>query len=199
MKVVKMSLADLHPAEKNIRIHSEKQIAEFRRSIEMFDQIRPIVIDEDNNILAGNGLYTTLVSMGRTDADCYVVKGLSAKEKTKLMLADNKIYSLGVDDMTAFEELIHELGDDLDIPGYDLELLETLTADVGDIDEMLSGYGTISEETRERIAETATQYAETETRQAETAQEIQPAAPPEQEELDRRFLVCPHCGQRVWL
>lgn len=202
MKIVKMPLSDLQPAERNVRVHSEKQIKEFMRSIEMFGQIRPIVIDEDNNILAGNGLYATLTAMGRTEADCYVAKGLSEKEKKKLMLADNKIYSLGVDDIGVFEDMIRELGDDLDIPGYDLELLETLTADTSDIDEMISGYGTISEETRERIAETGEQYAASEEVHAQTAQEI-PAAPEPEEEhgapLEQRFIICPHCGQRIWM
>ena len=51
MKVVKMKLADLVKPEKNVRIHTEQQIKEFRRSVEMFGQIRPIVVDEKNIIL----------------------------------------------------------------------------------------------------------------------------------------------------
>lgn len=46
MKVIKKKLTELHRPERNVRIHSDKQIAEFKRSIEMFGQIRPIVIDE---------------------------------------------------------------------------------------------------------------------------------------------------------
>ena len=48
MKIVKIKLADLVKPEKNVRIHTEKQIKEFRRSVEMFGQIRPIVVDERN-------------------------------------------------------------------------------------------------------------------------------------------------------
>lgn len=43
-----MKLSDLVKPEKNVRIHTEQQLKEFRRSIEMFGQIRPIVIDENN-------------------------------------------------------------------------------------------------------------------------------------------------------
>ena len=43
--------------EKNVRIHTEQQLREFERSVRMFGQIRPIVVDENNVILAGNGLY----------------------------------------------------------------------------------------------------------------------------------------------
>ena len=80
MKLTKISLSELKRPEKNVRIHSEKQIKEFRRSLEMFDQIRPIVVDESYTILAGNGLYAALLSMGKTEADCYIIKGLSDKE-----------------------------------------------------------------------------------------------------------------------
>ena len=70
MKVIKKALSDLRKPERNVRIHSDKQITEFKRSIEMFGQIRPIVIDEAGTILAGNGLYEALSAMGRTEAEC---------------------------------------------------------------------------------------------------------------------------------
>lgn len=203
MKVTRMKLANLKSPEKNVRIHSEKQVREFVRSLESFGQIRPIVVDEDNTILAGNGLYAALMAKGETEADVYIMKGLSPAEKKKLMLADNKIYSLGVDDMEVFEEFLKELGDDLDIPGYDLELLETITADLGDVDEMLSGYGTVSDSTKEKIANTAERYEAQEEQHAAAAEEIKPApspapdAPPEA--LPKRFIQCPKCGEKIWL
>ena len=206
MKIVKKKLTELHPPEKNVRIHSEKQTKEFVRSLEAFGQIRPIVIDEENTILAGNGLYAALMAKGETSADCYVVTGLSPNEKKKLMLADNKIYSLGVDDMDVFEEFLKELGDDLEIPGYDLELLETITADMNDVDEMLSGYGTVTEDTKAQIAGTAEKYDAQEAVHAETAEELKPVSQsPESpseghgEPLPKRFIQCPKCGERIWL
>lgn len=206
MKIVKKKLTDLHPAERNVRIHSEKQTKEFVRSLESFGQIRPIVIDEDNTILAGNGLYAALMAKGESSADCYVVSGLSENEKKKLMLADNKIYSLGVDDMDVFEEFLKELGDDLEIPGYDEDLLKTITADLEDVDEMLSGYGTVTENTKQQIASTAEKYEAQESVHAQAAEEIKPAnpageSPPEGhgEPLPKRFIQCPKCGEKIWL
>ena len=206
MKIVKKKLTDLHPAERNVRIHSEKQVKEFVRSLESFGQIRPIVVDEDNTILAGNGLYAALMAKGETSADCYVMTGLSENEKKKLMLADNKIYSLGVDDMDVFEQFLKELGDDLEIPGYDEELLKTITADLEDVDEMLSGYGTVTEQTKQQIASTAEKYEAQSAQHAEAAEEIKPASPAPvtpaegpQEALPKRFIQCPKCGERIWL
>lgn len=89
MKVTKIRLADLIKPEKNVRIHTEQQLKEFRRSIEMFGQIRPIVVDENNVILAGNGLYDTLLAMGKDTADVYRYDNLTENQKKKLMIADN--------------------------------------------------------------------------------------------------------------
>ena len=206
MKVTKRSLAELHKPSKNVRIHSDKQIAEFRRSIEMFGQIRPIVIDEDGTILAGNGLYDALRAMGRTEADCYIAAGLSESQKKKLMLADNRIFSLGVDDIQGFDDLIAEL-DDLDVPGYDEELLKTLTADLNDADEMLSGYGIIDDSAKAEMKKAADRYERKSEEFAQDAEEIKPAPPSPVEAaveeraavLDRRYLVCPKCGEKIWL
>ena len=206
MKIIRKKLSDLKSPEKNVRIHSEKQTKEFVRSLEAFGQIRPIIVDEENTILAGNGLYAALIAKGETEADCYVIKGLSENEKKKLMLADNKIYSLGVDDMDVFEEFLRDLGDDIDIPGYDEELLKTITADLEDVDEMLSGYGTVTDTTKQQIATTAERYEVQETVHAQAAEEIKPAQPaPEtpseshSEPLPKRFIQCPKCGEKIWL
>lgn len=200
MQVTKLPLSELKRPERNTRMHTDKQIAEFKRSVEMFGQIRPIVVDENYVMLAGNGLYDTLLAMGRTEADCYVVTGLSEKEKKKLMLADNRIFDLGVDDMDAFDALIAELGDDLDVPGYDEELLQSLIADSEEIDEIMSSYGLVDEGKKEELASAAETY-----RKEEAAREAAPAAKdnnvPSTEEGQPvgKYVVCPKCGEKIWL
>ena len=51
MKVIKKPLTELRRPDRNVRMHTDKQLKEFRRSVEMFGQIRPIVVDEDGVIL----------------------------------------------------------------------------------------------------------------------------------------------------
>lgn len=164
MKITKVPLSKLKRPDRNTRLHSEKQIAEYKRSVEMFGQIRPIVCDEDYTILAGNGLYDTLLAMGRTEADCYVVAGLSQNEKKKLMLADNRVFSLGDDDMDALNELLLELDGDLDVPGFDQDLLESLVADLSDLIEEYE-----EEETVDRPAAAAKESHAQETEEPEEA------------------------------
>ena len=201
MKTVVKLLSELKRPERNVRMHTDKQLVEFRRSVEMFGQIRPIVIDENNVMLAGNGLYETLLSMGRTEADCYVVEGLTENEKKKLMLADNRIFDLGVDDMKAFDEFIAELGDDLDVPGFDDELLRSLVADEAEIDEMMSSYGLITEEKKAEISGAAETY-----QKEGEARAAQPAGAPntnagrtEDAQPVGKYAVCPKCGEKIWL
>lgn len=199
MKTVKKQLSELRHPDRNVRMHTDKQLVEFRRSIEMFGQIRPIVCDEDGVILAGNGLYEALVSMGRTSADCYVVSGLSENEKKKLMLADNRIFDLGVDDMKAFDDIIAELGDDLDVPGYDDDLLKTLTADEAEVDEMMSSYGLITEEKKDEIHHAADAYRKEEEARTAKAAVSEDENDVDEEQPEGRFVICPNCGEKIWL
>lgn len=72
MNVTTKRLGALKHPKKNVRIHSEQQIRELKRSIEKFGQTRAIVVDEDDTILIGNGLYEAMVSLGYQEATVYV-------------------------------------------------------------------------------------------------------------------------------
>lgn len=198
MKIIRKNLSDLKRPERNVRMHTDKQLHEFRRSIEMFGQIRPIVIDEGNVILAGNGLYDTLLSMGRTEADCYVVSGLSEAGKKKLMLADNRVFNLGVDDLAVFDAFILELKDDLDIPGFDEDLLKSLVMEADEASDALSSYGTIDKERADDIR-AAHERESVGGQPAGNAGEIPPAPAATGEVETQKYLVCPKCGEQIWL
>lgn len=190
MKVVKKKLSELKAPEKNLRLHTDKQIQEFKRSVEMFGQIRPIVIDEDNVMLAGNGLYETLTQLGWDEVSCYVVSGLTEAQKKKLMLADNRIFDLGVDDMAAFDEFILDLKDDLDIPGFDEDMLKSLIIDTSEAADFISGYGLVPEERADQIREAQSQY--------EAGASGSDAADGAEAPDSRTLIICPKCGERIW-
>lgn len=201
MKVIKKPLSELRRPERNVRMHTDKQLKEFRRSVEMFGQIRPIVVDEDGVILAGNGLYETLLSMGREDADCYVAAGLNEAQKKKLMLADNRVFDLGVDDLAALDEFVMELKDDLDIPGYDEDLLRAMVMEADEAGEALREYGTIDQDKADEIRETGNRYEAREEASAKKAEQYIPqdTGGTAQAEQTQKFVLCPKCGERIWL
>ena len=126
MNVVVKQISEVHPAEKNVRLHPQKQIDEIKRSVEMFGQYRPLIVTADGEILVGNGLYETYLQMGKETIECIVLPDdTTDKQKKKLMLADNKIFSLGKDFLSNIDELLGEF-EDFDIPGFDEEILNNL-------------------------------------------------------------------------
>ena len=201
MKVTTMKLADLKRPEKNCRIHTDRQLKEFKRSVEMFGQIRPIVIDENNVILCGNGLYEAMLEMGKTEAAVMKRTDLSEAEKKKLMLADNKVYTLGTDNLAVFDEWLREMGD-VDIPGYDEELLETLLAETPEVDELVTEYGNFTESSvnsmkRHEEDHAAGNYGPSAASAPES--EETPARNPEALETpsEGSYIVCPKCGHHI--
>jgi len=208
MEITTMKLADLVKPEKNVRIHTEQQLKEFQRSVKMFGQIRPIVIDENNIILAGNGLYDTLIAMGKETADVYRYDNLTENQKKKLMIADNKIFSLGIENLETLNCFLEDLQGDLDIPGFDEEILKQIVSEAEDITDKLSEYGTLDDEEIQSIKENA-EKKEQQMQRIESGQEPipQPAVPSQQDaETDneettevRKFVICPNCGEKIWL
>ena len=217
MKVIKKRLDDLKHPEKNVRIHSEQQIRELKRSLEKFGQTRALVVDENNVILIGNGLYEAMVSLGYQGASVYVKTELSENDKKKLMIADNKTYALGIDNLDTLNEFLEELQGDLDIPGYDEEILQQMVADADEVTEKISEYGTLDEseiqkikeanEKREQKAaaaeisdnnsENSSENPNTSDNQSSERQNTTETEPEITE--TRKFVICPNCGEKIWL
>ncbi len=209
MKIIKMDIADLKVPEKNIRIHTQNQIKEFVRSINMFGQIRPVVVDENNTILAGNGLVMALKEAGKEQVDVYKIEDLTENQKKKLMIADNKVFSLGIDNLETLNEFLEELNNDLDIPGFDEEILKTMVAEAEEVTEKLSQYGTLDEEEIETIKQNK-ERKETKIENAileEKSNINQPTTYRQDENIEndeeitdvRKFVICPKCGEKIWL
>ena len=205
MNIVKMPLSALRKSERNMRMHPEAQIREYVRSLQKNGQLKLFVIDEDNVIWIGNGLYEAMTRCGYTEAYCLVKAGMTEADKKKMMMADNKIFDLGVDDISTFDAFIAELKDDLDIPGYDEEILQSMVSDVEDVTAAMQEYGTLdTEEVQEiRAAQERKAQAMAAPPAAPAPQPVPaaqaPATKPPAAEPERAFLVCPHCGEKIWL
>lgn len=208
MKVITMKLADLVKPEKNVRIHTEKQLKEFQRSVEMFGQIRPIVVDENNIILAGNGLYDTLIAMGKETADVYQYDYLTENQKKKLMIADNKIFSLGIENLETLDNFLEDLKGDLDIPGFDEEILKQMVSEAEDVTDKIYEYGTLDDEQIQNIKENSERKERKIQRfenEQKSLQHLEESIPYDSEEEiekndeEREFIICPNCGEKIWL
>lgn len=211
-----LALKDLVAPEKNVRRHSEKQVAEFIRSLEMFGQIRPVVIDENNIVLAGNGLVKALEAQGKTEAEVLRYTGMNENQKKKLMIADNKIFELGMNDMDGLTAVLEGLDGDLDVPGFEEDVLMALVGDLDKVEEDLSSYGKLDPSTiatignnTERNEKNAERY-ETDLRESNgvkpnetitsTFEVTEKKNTPQGEVAEKRaFVECPKCGEKIWL
>lgn len=212
MKIIKLKLSELKPAEKNVRMHPPEQIREYKRSVEKFGQTKAIVIDENNEILIGNGLYMALSELGYEYAYCDRRTDLSPNDKKKLMMSDNRIFNLGTDDIAMFDQFISELDGDFDIPGYSEDFLNSLIMTDEEVSGMLSEYGSIDEEEAETIRRANVPYEEpdlTAQQPASATASVPTSANVPDNNVgnnegrevtpDRKYVICPTCGDKIWL
>lgn len=84
-------LEALSPYAHNARKHPKRQVEQIVASIKEFGFTNPILVDEDDEIIAGHGRLMAAQSMGLEEAPCIVLHGLSEAQKRAYRIADNKI------------------------------------------------------------------------------------------------------------
>lgn len=113
--LVRMSVSDLIPYEKNPRKIPDEAISDVCESYRQCGVIDPIEIDEENVILSGHTRRLAALKMGINEVDCLRVEGLTSEQKRKYRILANKT---GEKSMWDFDLLEWEL-EDLDFEGYD--------------------------------------------------------------------------------
>jgi len=210
MKIETKKLEELKFPEKNVRRHPKSQIEELMRSLKKFGQYRPAIIDENNTILVGNGMVMALQEMGVSEIRVHRINGLSDNDKSKLMLADNKIHNLGTDNLDSIYEIIGELSGDYDIPGYDETVLESMFASEEEVTKQLVEYGKVNEEDRKWVKERTNEVENVPPRRGDAQTDDKRfiddsmvtgkvVEKPVQTESDKVAIECPYCGETIWL
>lgn len=207
MKIEVLNIEELKPLEKNVRRHNDKQIDELIRSLNQFGQTRAIVIDEENNILIGNGLYAAMKKRGDTKCEVYRKTGLSEKDKKKLILTDNRVYSLGADDYTAIQDFIDEitLEGDFDIAGFDDDVIKQMTKDMNAINDDVMNYGNIPASPSKPQGQVISEEAKPQETYNQPSQSHNEEPPVKEAGVsaaqvqNERTIVCPNCGEVIHL
>lgn len=139
---IKAKTADLIPYARNSRTHSDEQINQICSSIKEFGFTNPIIIDEDNGIIAGHGCVMAANKLGIKEVPCVQVTGWTEAQKKAYVIADNKLaLNAGWDEQMLRLELeeLQELDFDLDLTGFSSDEIYELNLepnfDAGTLDD----------------------------------------------------------------
>lgn len=129
---------DLIPYIRNARTHSESQIAQIAASIKEFGFLSPILIAEDNTILAGHGRLAAARKLGLTKVPCVKESHLTETQRRAYIIADNKLsLNAGWDEDILAIELSELQGADfdLDLLGFDESELDSIFEDDKEVED----------------------------------------------------------------
>ncbi|MEP7173812.1 MAG: DNA methyltransferase [Aestuariivirga sp.] len=129
-----ISIAALKLNPRNARTHSKKQIKQISQSIRKFGFTNPLLIDDENMVLAGHGRLAAAHLLGMEMIPCLRLGALSAAQKRSYVLADNKLaLNAGWDEELLALELEELAGLELD---FDIQLTGFTIAEV---DSLIDG------------------------------------------------------------
>jgi DNA modification methylase len=110
----------LIPYARNAKKHDEAQVSLIAGSIRQFGFNNPILIAEDNGIVAGHGRVLAAMKLGMAEVPCIRLSHLDENQRRAYILADNRLAELGG-------------GWDLDMLAAEMDALGEVEIDVGEL------------------------------------------------------------------
>ena len=129
LKVEYRPVAELIPYARNARTHSDEQVAQIAASITEFGFVNPVLVGEDNVIIAGHGRLLAASRLGMETVPVIRLGHLSETHRRALVIADNRLAeTAGWDEeMLAIElQALMEEDFNLDITGFDAAEVDKL-------------------------------------------------------------------------
>lgn len=125
-------LAELTPYARNARTHTRAQVAKIAASIREWGWTVPVLIDEDNTIIAGHGHVLAAEVLEIERVPVMVARGWSEAQRRAYVIADNRLaLDAGWDLETLGAELLEltALDFDLGLTGFEEKEIKRLTFD----------------------------------------------------------------------
>jgi len=136
---------DLIGYKNNARIHSDEQITQLASSIQEFGFTNPLLIDEENGIIAGHGRLEAAIKLSMKDVPCIVITNLTKAQKKAYILADNQLplnATWNIEMLKLEVEGLSELDFDISLIGFDddfLNYLDNVSDKIADNEELNLG------------------------------------------------------------
>lgn len=125
MKIIEKKIEEIKPFEKNAKIHDKKQITLLKENIKRFGFTTPLLISDDNEVIAGHGRLIAVKELDYKTVPCVLMSGLTKEEISALRLADNQINAMTGNDMNLVIEELKGLSDEMfDLTGFDRIIME---------------------------------------------------------------------------
>lgn len=132
MQIEKVPIEELSLDPSNVRQHDEKNGKAIMASIKRFGQQKPIVIDKDNVIRAGNGTFQAMCQLNYKEVCCVRTK-LKDAEAVAYAIADNRTAELANWDNEALAAILDQLApDQLEATGFNEDEIGKLIGDMED-------------------------------------------------------------------
>jgi hypothetical protein len=120
---------ELIPYINNSRTHSEQQVQQVAASIKEFVFTNPILIDEQEGIIAGHGRLLAAQMLKLDEVPTIMLEGLTDAQKKAYVIADNQLALNAGWDLDSLKLEIEGLGDlefDIDLLGFDDDFLSEI-------------------------------------------------------------------------
>lgn len=90
-QIIRLGTDTLTPWSGNARKHSKKQVKQIATSIKEFGFTNPVLIDEDQTVLAGHGRLEAAKLLGLEVVPCLYIEHMSVAQKRAYVVADNQL------------------------------------------------------------------------------------------------------------
>ena len=130
LEVVYQAAESLTPYPNNSRTHDEYQVKQLGDSMVEFGFTDPVLVDENNQVLAGHGRLMAADKIGLTEVPTITLKGLTERQKAAYVIADNQLaLNAGWDFETLKDEVSTLLDTDFDVSllGFDDDFFALLS------------------------------------------------------------------------
>lgn len=114
----RISIGSLRPNPDNARTHSRYQVEQLRRSLQEFGAVAPILVDGDNNVIAGRGRLVAAQAEGWQEFPCVRIEHLTPAQLRAYALADNRLAEMADWDMALVSAELTAL----EAAGFDVSL-----------------------------------------------------------------------------